>query len=296
MRRVEVTRKTKGIVRWRVADLHEHPQQRAMFGDLSDDELEALTEDLRKHGLRNPIEALPDGTIVAGHQRLRAAKKLGWEEVDVIIREDLAAAGDTAQETFFINDNLLRRHLGPLAKARCLHRLLVLETEGRTGTPDRRKKEILKARIGERLGVSLRTVSRYLLVLKTPREIQVAFDAGKVTLIAAGRVALLSRSKQREIAQRLAEGEQPKRVLAQYLTRPGHHKLGDAVERFMRAFKRALAELDGRLDEVRPAHVLNHLPTLREAQTAIMTLIHKAKQKPRTVQEAFADFFAADDQ
>ena len=69
-----------------------------MFGDLGAAELAALAEDMETHGLRHPVEVLPDGTIVAGYQRVRAARRLGWREIDAVVRLDLAALGDAAAE------------------------------------------------------------------------------------------------------------------------------------------------------------------------------------------------------
>ena len=48
-------------------------------------ELEALTRSLREYGFVQPVLALrSDRTVVGGHQRLLAARKLGLKEVPVI--------------------------------------------------------------------------------------------------------------------------------------------------------------------------------------------------------------------
>src|SRR5262245_52989614 len=104
-------------VTWKLSRLKDHPLQAAAFGDLPEQELEALAEDMRKNGQRQPVEALPDGTVVTGHQRVRAARMLGWAEVAVVVRADLARAGEAAVEAHLLADNLVRRHLTPLARA-----------------------------------------------------------------------------------------------------------------------------------------------------------------------------------
>lgn len=43
-------------------------------------QLECLKESLRKWGFRSPINITKDGTIIGGHQRVRAARELGWRE------------------------------------------------------------------------------------------------------------------------------------------------------------------------------------------------------------------------
>ena len=51
---------------------------------ISDAELEALTRSLREFGLVDPIIAQRDGTVIGGHQRLLAARRLGYKTVPAI--------------------------------------------------------------------------------------------------------------------------------------------------------------------------------------------------------------------
>ena len=102
------------------ARLKDHPKQAEMFGNLPDAEFDAFVADMAENGQDTPVEVLPDGTIITGHQRVRAARKLGWKEIAVVVRHDLAAAGPAAVEEHFINDNLLRRQLTPLARRGCM--------------------------------------------------------------------------------------------------------------------------------------------------------------------------------
>ncbi len=51
---------------------------------ISDDELESLTRSLRQFGFVQPVLARrEDGVVIGGHQRLVAARRLGWETVPV---------------------------------------------------------------------------------------------------------------------------------------------------------------------------------------------------------------------
>src|SRR5262249_46174800 len=147
-----------------------------------------------------------------GHQRARAAKLLGWVEIDVIVRDDLQAAGPVAAAKSLITDNLLRRHLSALVRARCIMELVELEQDGR-----RSSQEAVKARVAQQLGLSPRSINRYLLVLTTPLPVQRAFDRGELTLIATGKVALLGDEVHREIAQRIERGEKAGKVVSEYI-------------------------------------------------------------------------------
>ena len=266
------------VVKWKISRLKKHPKQDEMFGDISEEERRALADDMERNGQRQPVEIRPDGTIIAGHQRVLAATLLGWAEIDVVVRYDLEEKGDAAVEKEFIDDNLIRRQLSPLARARCIRRLMEIEAGGRTGGLGWKGKEELKATMGRRLHVSPRSVSRYLLVLDAPPAVQRAFDQNQITLINAGKVALLGKSEQLEISKRIQAGEKAAKVITEYLSKPEsrHKKVADAVAGFVRNLERGRQDLDGRVDEVRPGHVRSVTEELRKAHALIGKLIGKA--------------------
>jgi ParB-like chromosome segregation protein Spo0J len=80
----------KVIERWELSRFQENPLQRQVFGEPPEHEVEELAADLRANGQTTPVEALPSGLLIAGHRRLAAAKLLGWKELDVWVRDDLA--------------------------------------------------------------------------------------------------------------------------------------------------------------------------------------------------------------
>ena len=47
---------------------------------------------IKEFGFRIPIVAKSDGTVVDGHLRLKAARKLGMKDVPVVIADDLSDA------------------------------------------------------------------------------------------------------------------------------------------------------------------------------------------------------------
>ena len=56
----------------------------------NDSAVDAVAESIKEFGFKNPVIIDKDGVIVAGHTRLKAAKKLGLEEVPVIMADDLS--------------------------------------------------------------------------------------------------------------------------------------------------------------------------------------------------------------
>src|SRR4051812_45474490 len=76
-----------------LGDLKPFPLQEQYFSSLSVRELADLADDMNRTGLRERIEILPDGTIISGHQRVKAAiEHLDWESCDVFVRYDLEHA------------------------------------------------------------------------------------------------------------------------------------------------------------------------------------------------------------
>jgi ParB/RepB/Spo0J family partition protein len=272
-----MSEKSNSRVKWKISRLKEHPRQAEMFGDVSDEEIKELAADMRRHGQRQAVEVQPDGTILGGHQRVRAARLLGWKEIDVVVRHDLVEDA-TAAEAFFINDNLVRRHLSQLARARCIKRLVDLDPN----TKQDHKKEEVKRRVAARLDLSLRSVDRYLLVLKAPREIQAAFDRSEINLTQAGKVAVLTltqagKVEAQKIAKRIRQGEKAAKVLAEALARGGcsADAAGMAFGRLVMALKRELPQLDGH--EISARRLGKSLPTLRSARQLLDRFIAQAE-------------------
>ena len=85
------------------------------LGDLS-----LLKKSIERYGLLHPIIINKDNQLVSGERRLTAAKELGWEEIDVVIRElsykealNIELAENTTRKDFNtpeLTDGLKKRH------------------------------------------------------------------------------------------------------------------------------------------------------------------------------------------
>lgn len=173
------------ISKWKLADLKQHPRQAELFSDLPQPQFAELVEDMRANGQRTPIDILPDGTIICGHQRTRAAMFLRWDEIDVYVRRDLAELGEAAVEQRLIEDNLHRRHLDPLELARCYQHLAAQTRQLPQDLLRSYHRGDLRDVIAKRLDCSGRTLDRYLRVLQTPIEVQNAFSHKELSLVDA---------------------------------------------------------------------------------------------------------------
>ena len=90
-----------------------------------DEELDALAESMRRHGLLQPLLVRPisgDGgfEIVAGERRWRAAQRAGLDAVPVLIRE----LGERETLEIALVENVQRKDLTPLEEAEAYRRLI----------------------------------------------------------------------------------------------------------------------------------------------------------------------------
>ena len=268
---------------WPIADLKPHPQQAQMFNDLTDQEIENLAKDMERNGQMQPVEITSDGTIICGHQRVLAAKLLGWTQIDVVIRGDLEEAGEDAVEARLVEDNLNRRHLDPLEVARCYKRIKEIERVCKPGELSASAHSNLRDRIGTRLGMSGRNLDRYLRVLETPIAVQQAVSAGDITLVLAGKVAGLDSDMQQEIADRVQAGEPALSVVKEFVAErlERHKSAGDAFASFVRGLDRGLDDLHGRVKRIgSQSWAGESLPTLKKARRVITQIIKQVEGNP----------------
>lgn len=259
-----------------IAELRPHPMQAELFSDLSEAELKELAADLRKNGLVNPVEVLPDGTIVAGHQRVRAAKLLEWKLIDCWIRTDLAETGAAAIEERLVMDNLHRRQMTMLERARCYRRLRELAHGDDYWSRDKIRGD-LRDYIAQQFGVSGRTLDRWERVLDAPKAIQDAVNSGALPMALAGKAAGLSAKTQDQIAVRFANGENPRAVVMEFLggQSPRPPKLGTAVHHLAKELAHAHRDLSGRVDHIESCLPDDVRGSLRKGLKLIRRLISR---------------------
>ena len=241
-------RKAAGIEEWDLSRLTRHARQDANFHELSEEELGRLVDDLKQNGQRTPIEVDPDGRIIDGHQRARAALALGWKTIRVVVRYDLAG-DEAAIERRMILANMNRRQLDQLARVRIVRRRV--ELDGPADAPGRDERD-LRDRIGEMLGMSGRNVQRYLNILGTSMAIQRAHTTGRLSLTQAARVARLDGDVRSRIDEAIRAGGDPAAIVAENLSSPDRVRpdADEAYASFLAAADRAAADLQGRLAEV----------------------------------------------
>lgn len=242
------------VEEWDVSKLKEHPRQKDFFPDESEAADAELVADMEANGQQDDIDILPDGTILGGHRRVKAARRLRWKTIKVVVHHELAD-DEAAAEAFLINDNYTRRQLTEFQKVRCAKRRVELAKLGKVVLPaECNGLKKTRDKIGKLVDKSGREVERYLRVLKTSVEVQDACDAGYLTLEEAGKVAGFSGETQQQIAKQLREQglENAKVIYDDYRPSKASTRLGAGTIwcNLRRALEVALDELPGNINNL----------------------------------------------
>ena len=71
-------------------------------------ELDSLMESLRRHGQFSPILITRDSELVAGHRRLESARRLGWDNIEAAVLDQVS---DETLLELEIEENVQRKQL-----------------------------------------------------------------------------------------------------------------------------------------------------------------------------------------
>ena len=69
-----------------IEELKAHPRNNEFFDDMSGEKWQEFLESIKTSGVIEPIVVTQDKIIVSGHQRVRACKELGIEEIDANVK------------------------------------------------------------------------------------------------------------------------------------------------------------------------------------------------------------------
>jgi len=140
-------------------------QPRRQFAE---SELAELEASLKQSGLIQPITVRRQGDayeLIAGERRLRAATRLGWEEISAIVRD----FDDQTMLVLALVENLQRSNLNPIEEARGYRRLI---DEFR----------LTQQQVADSVGKDRTTVTNLLRVLSLPSSVQGNVEAGELSL------------------------------------------------------------------------------------------------------------------
>lgn len=157
-------------------------------------EIKQLAESLKQHQLIQPILVRKLGDryeLIAGERRVRAARLLGWSTINAVIRE----CSDRETAEIAIVENLLRKDLNPIDKARSFERYL-------------KEHNSTQEELSRRIGVDRSTIANLLRLLELPETIQKSLIDGKISAgHAKSLLSIRDSVQQQELCKRIiAEG------------------------------------------------------------------------------------------
>lgn len=239
----------KKLVEMPIADLKPHPLQAEAFANLSDADTDALKDDIAENGLQNPIEILSVGTVVCGHQRLRACERLGWTHVTCWMREDLEKRGAYAVIQRLLDDNSHRRQLSPFGYARCFLQKIRL-VHGSDYDHDEVARE-LRNRIVEKFNLSAKQADRIVKMLQAPIAVQNAHESNELTQKDVLGVVELNEEERLAISRQIEAGTPPKSAIAPYVGSNGPRPVSAAavLRRLAKSLVESERQLANRMDE-----------------------------------------------
>lgn len=264
---------------WEISKLKPHEKQAEYFKDLSDVELDRLADSIKRNGLKTPPDILPDGRIIAGHQRVEACKRLKWTEIEVHVRYDLEG-DDDAIDYELLSDNVDRRQLDKMEMARCFRRMKqILEKRGSV-------EGSLRDLAAKPFGTTGRNAENWEKLLDAPKAVQNAVSREVLGTTTAGEIMKLSKSKQSKLAMEidacLAEPtdsvkklkKQIKAVVAKYLSKPA----AKPKKKPARKTRNPVTDLEQvlvRLSHASPAQLAAWRGKLRQAHASLGRIISK---------------------
>jgi N6-adenosine-specific RNA methylase IME4 len=165
-----------------------------LFPPMSEEQLNALTDDIRDNGLRQPI-VIYENKILDGRHRYLACVRLGRQPVSVVY-------DGSDPLGFVISHNLNRRHLDESQRSMIAGRLANMRAGENqyTAVAPIGASKMSKEEAAKRLNVGKKSVERARKVLDrgTP-ELSSAVDSGKIAVSVAAKIAEFEPQKQQQI-------------------------------------------------------------------------------------------------
>ena len=177
-----------------------------IFPLIEDAELDALGEDIKNHGLREPVTMF-EGKLLDGRNRWCACEAAGMKIPGNMIRQfDPAVDGEPLD--WILSKNLRRRHLNESQRAMVAANIANLPAHRPATTDKSANLPTSQNDAAKMLNVGARSVRSAVAVrAKAEPEMKAAVEQGHLTVSFAAKVTKLSADEQRDIAAKAKAGE-----------------------------------------------------------------------------------------
>ncbi len=156
------------------------------------DDIEGLTESIRKHGIIEPLIVTRDGQLVAGRRRLAAAIRAGLATVPVRVRDTV---DERAAIMVGLVANVERKDPNPMTLAHSYRALVELDTSV----------EEVARMVGQDVG----HVYQHLALLDLHSSVQTALCAGRLSFASARWLMSLDQEEQARVLNEIVESPKP---------------------------------------------------------------------------------------
>lgn len=187
----------------RIADIKVGPRFREDYGDIDE-----LATSMARFGQLHPIVVSRDMELIAGSRRLRAAIKLGWDEIEAVVRED---ADELERRELELEENIRRKQFDWPEEVRAKREIHKLKQQKYgAGTRGKPNDGWTMRDTAEALGVSVGTVSQDIELAEALDHVpELAKEKSKMTAFRKWQ-RLKERLLLQELARRKMErGERP---------------------------------------------------------------------------------------
>lgn len=172
-----------------VHSLREHPEQPRLDIDTDSESFQELVASVRLHGVLEPLLITPDGFVLAGKRRRKAAIAAGVKEVPVYVRP--IGDHESAIE-IMLAENMARQSLSPLEEAIGMEKVMKL-------------RGLSAAEYARRLETSASNISMRLAILKCCEAVRQMFHKDLLPIRAASYLAKVEdEAKQTHLAGQVA--------------------------------------------------------------------------------------------
>ena len=188
--------------------MRDHP-----FQVRDDSDMQQLMESIKEYGVivpilvrPNPIEGGAKYEIVSGHRRYEACKRLGIEDIPVIVRN----LDDDEAILAMVDSNLHREQLLPSEKAFAYKmKFDALKRQGARSdlTSEQVAPKLSTEIIAEQENTSKDTIKRYIRLTKLIKPLLDLVDEGKIALTPAEKLSYLKEDEQRALAELIQDYE-----------------------------------------------------------------------------------------
>lgn len=208
------TSKTTDIVNIEIAQLQPFPKH--PFKLYEGKRLEDLVESIKQMGIMQPIHVRPIAEekyeILAGHNRVHAAKEIGLDTAPAIVLENMT---DEDAKIFVVDSNFNQRSSSEMKPSELAKSLYMLNEAMKKKSGHRSDKEDgsqtdnrfrTMSLIGKKHNLSQATIARYIRIAHLIEELQERLDNKEIGIGVASHLSYLNKLEQEIIEKLLGEG------------------------------------------------------------------------------------------